>query len=259
MSIEAKDVCFRYGHHVVLNEVSFCLQRGELLFILGQNGAGKSSLLKCLLGLSRGYEGSILLDGQEVRSLHPGQLARKAAYIPQNHQPGFDYTVLQVALMGFASSISTFSVPKGAQRTKAEQVLNSLNIAHLKDRGYMHLSGGERQLAIIARALIQEAPMLLMDEPVAGLDFGNQQRVLSTARALSMRGYGIALTSHHPEHAFFYADRVMVLDEGHVAAIGPPREVLTKELLERIYRIPIRLIDCALGEETVRMCCPATK
>ncbi len=257
MSMEVKDVYCRYGRSEILKGISFCLHRGEVLFILGQNGAGKSTLLKCMLGLHKSYEGNILLDGQDIRRFSPQQMARRTAYIPQTHQPRFDYPVMEVVLMGAASSIRAFSAPGSKMKHKAEQVLGELNISHLKDRGYMHISGGERQLAIIARALMQEASILLMDEPVSSLDFGNQQRVLAAARTLSKRGYGVAITSHHPEHAFLYADRVLVLEGGSVAALGTPAQVLTEALLKRIYGIPVRLIDCVTDQETVRLCYPA--
>ncbi len=256
MSLTMLDVRCRYGRREVLKGVSFCLNKGEVVFILGQNGAGKTTLFKCMLGLITGYGGSVLYDGQEVRRFSPGQLARKVAYIPQAHQPQFNYSVLEVVLMGLASSIGIFSVPSSAQRLKAEQLLEKIGIPHLKNRGYANLSGGERQMVLIARALMQGAEILLMDEPVASLDYGNQQRILSMAAALAKEGYAVAVTSHHPEHAFLYAGRVLVLEKGRVAAQGEPGAVLTEELLCRIYDMPIRLLVFRLDHKEVRICVP---
>lgn len=257
MSMALQDVRFRYGRNEVLCGISFSLNQGEVLFVLGQNGAGKSTLFKCMLGLSGGYEGSIRLHGKEIRGYTPKQLARRTAYIPQSHQPIFDYAVLEVVLMGMASAVSAFSAPGKCHRMKAEQVLEGLGISHLKDRGYASLSGGERQLVLTARALMQDTAILLMDEPVANLDYGNQQRVLNAAASLAKRGYAVAVTSHHPEHAFLYADRVLVLEGGQIAALGSPIDVLTEELLKRIYGIPVRLVNCNAGLKQVRVCVPA--
>jgi iron complex transport system ATP-binding protein len=257
MSMELKDVRCSYGRNEVLCGISFSLNPGEVLFVLGQNGAGKSTLFKCMLGLLGGYEGSIRLDGKEIRSFTPRQLARRAACIPQSHRPVFDYAALDVVLMGAVSAIGAFSTPDKNHMRKAEQTLQELGISHLKDRGYFSLSGGERQLVLIARALMQDAFLLLMDEPVASLDFGNQQRVLKTAAGLTKRGCAVAITSHHPEHAFLYADRVLVLEGGRIAALGPPRDVLTEEMLARIYGVSVRLVDCDTGLKQVRVCVPA--
>jgi iron complex transport system ATP-binding protein len=172
---------------------------------LGPNGVGKSTLFKCILSLLRSYSGDILLDGVSTRSLTERQIARSIAYIPQAHGPVFPYSVLDVVLMGAAGSHRFFALPRSEDEQYALAQLEALGIADMADRDYSLLSGGERQLVLIARALAQRAQILVMDEPTANLDYGNQVRVMEHITNLSRRGYGVLLSTHNPEHAFFWS------------------------------------------------------
>lgn len=254
MSIEVKDLSFAYGSHIVLNQVSFSVHKGSFTALLGANGAGKSTLFRCILGFLPHYQGCITLCGQDIRTLDRRQQARLAAYIPQISAPVFNYTVLETVLMGACGSISPLQRPGQAQRERAMEMLERLGVGYLAGCGINEISGGERQMALIARAMAQQAKILLMDEPTASLDYGNQFRLLQQVRQLADSGYTVLLSTHNPEHAFRFATDVLVLREGGVRAFGPAAETLTEELLREIYRIPLTVADIPVPGGSVKGC-----
>lgn len=180
----------------VLEDVSFTVPAGDFLSVLGANGAGKSTLFRCLLGGLEGYTGAISLDGRDVRTFSRRELAARIAYIPQIHRPTFGYSVLDTALMGLTRHLSPFQSPSKALEQQALTALEQLGVAHLAQRNFAALSGGEQQLVLIARALCQQSELLIMDEPTASLDYGNQLRVLEQVRFLS--GAGLHRPALHP-------------------------------------------------------------
>ena len=202
MKLEVRNLSFSYGEHEVLHDISFCAEKGEFVSILGANGVGKSTLFRCILGLLPGYSGDIFIDGQNIRSLSVKGLSKLVAYIPQSSTPVFNYSVEDIVLMGTTSSMGTFSSPGKKEIEKMEWALHKLGIEKLRKRCFHRLSGGERQLAVIARALVQQSGILMLDEPTASLDFGNQMLVLSTVKSLASEGYTIIQTTHKPEHSY---------------------------------------------------------
>ena len=241
MEIEVQNLTFSYGKQPALREVSFSVQKGTLTAVLGANGAGKSTLFRCLLGFLTPQAGEIRLSGRPL-----------SAYIPQSSEPIFNYTVLDTVLMGTTGTMNVLQRPGRQQQEAAMQALQRLGIEALAQRGIGTISGGERQLALIARALVQNAEILIMDEPTANLDFGNQQRVLAQIRALTARGYTVLLSTHNPEHALHYAHRVLALQGGHIAADGPTETVLTPQLLQTLYGIQAILAEVPTDRGTVR-------
>lgn len=237
MSLTVSNLSFSYGTAPFLQNVSFSLGEGQLYALLGANGAGKTTLFRCILGLNEKYEGSIIVDGSEVRSLTPRQLSHRIAYIPQIHYPAFQYSVLEMVLMGTTHRLSAVASPGKWENNDALQALQTLGIEHLAHRDYGKLSGGEQQMVLIARALVQQTKLLLMDEPTASLDYGNQLRVLYAVRRLARDGYTILLSTHNPQHALSYADRVIALAGGTLAADGPTQEVLSPALLKTLYGV----------------------
>lgn len=236
MSIEVADLSFSYGDRLILDGISFVAKDKELLSILGPNGTGKSTLFRCILGLLSKYKGKALLNGMDIRNLGIREMAKVIAYIPQSHYPSFNYTVFDMVLMGTTVQVSTLSSPCTKQRKLAESALERLGIPHLKQRGYTQISGGERQLVLMARALVQEAKILILDEPTANLDFGNQIRVLTQIKSLAKEGYTIIQSTHNPDQTFLFSDRVMAMKDGKVLALGTPSEVLTPELIQQLLR-----------------------
>ena len=258
MSIEVKNLRFRYGARPVIGDVSFTAEKGELLAVLGPNGVGKSTLFRCLLGFLKPVSGEILVDGKELGAYSRRELAKKIAYIPQSHTPAFDHTVLDSVLMGMTAQLGVFEQPGQAQREKAVQMLRALGIEKLADRGCMKISGGERQLMLLARALVQDASMLIMDEPTANLDYGNSCRVMERVKKLGQTGYTIIFSTHDPNQAFSYATKVLALKDGGVMAVGAPEAVLTEDVLSRLYGIPVARceMETVFGRKTICMPVP---
>lgn len=254
MSIKISGLCFSYGSHTVLENVSFSAEYGEFLSVLGPNGAGKSTLFKCILGLLPADAGTVFIEGKDIKSMTASELSRKIAYIPQSHNPIFNYSVLDMVLMGTTSSVGTFSSPGREQLAAAENALEALEINKLSDKNYSELSGGERQLVLIARALAQQAKILIMDEPSSSLDFGNRVLVMKTVKRLVSIGYSVIQSTHDPEQAYMYSDKILALQNGTVSAFGIPQEVITEGLVKNLYGIDSKLYS--LENDTARIILP---
>lgn len=256
MILDVRELSFSYGQHPVLRDVSFTASSGDLLAVLGPNGVGKSTMFRCLLGLLRPQHGSVTVDGQAVAAMNRRELAACMAYIPQSTSPVFDYTVLDTVLMGTTGALKLLASPRRGQIEAAEEALRQLQIFHLRDRSICRISGGERQLAMIARAMVQQAKILIMDEPTANLDYGNQHRVMEQIRILAEQGYLVFLSTHNPEHALLYSNQVLALEQGRRIAFGPTQTTLNGELLERIYKMQVEIVTQTVGERTLRVCVP---
>jgi iron complex transport system ATP-binding protein len=253
MRLEAVDLAVGYPGHTVGKGISLALDTGEVLGLLGPNGAGKTTLFRTLLGLQRPLAGAAMIGGEPLDRLRPAEIARRIAYVPQAHVTEFSYAVLDVVLMGRTARLKPFSSPGAADERVARAKLDSLGIGALADADYTRISGGQRQLVLIARALAQEAPVLVMDEPTASLDFGNQTLVLARIRALAADGYGVLLSTHDPDHALLVANRVAIMAEGGLCAVGPPDDVITGALLSRVYGTTVRVEETTSGQ---RVCVP---
>ena len=242
MKLDVIDLQFAYRrNHAVLRGVSFQAEEGACICVLGRNGSGKTTLFRCLLGLLDHYRGDIFIDGQNTKSLSIQDRAKKISYIPQAHAPIFNFTVNQTVLMGTNPHMTFFSMPGEKQQARVTNVLQQLGIEHLAERGYAELSGGERQMVLIARALVQDADILIMDEPTANLDYGNQFHILKQIRALSEAGYLVLLSTHNPEHSLYVSDQVLVLQDGKITHYGPTGKILNRSVVESIYGIPVTL------------------
>ena len=251
--IYARNLSFRYNRRMVLHHVSLAIRAGDIVCLLGPNGSGKTTLLKLLMGLYPPLCGTVRLEGQDISAMPARQLALRMAYVPQIHRHAFAYRVLDVVLMGrlpHKPFLFTYS-PK--DRHIAETALSELGISHLKHRPYTDISGGERQLTLIARAMAQGADIFIMDEPVSGLDYGNQIRLLQQIDALAAKGYTFIKTTHFPEHALWVSNRVVMLKSGRILADGPTASVVTRENLYRLYQTPIQ-VNCMC--DGIRVCMP---
>ena len=224
---------------VIFPGLSCQIEKGKLYCILGANGVGKTTLFRTVLGFLPLLGGKILIDGEEANSLGRKRLAQKVAYVPQYHMPPFPYTVLEVVLMGRGIHIGMTKGPSEKDIKKVEEVLEQLGIPYLKDCIYTKISGGERQLVLIARALAQETQYLLMDEPAASLDYGNQIKMLQILQKLSEEGIGICFTSHCPEHALWCGADVIALADRNTLYVGNAEEIINEELLRKMYGIEV--------------------
>jgi len=255
LSIEVANLCFCYGERKILDSVSFTAQDKQLLSVLGPNGVGKSTMFRCILGLLAGYEGKIRINGVDTKGLSVKEMAKLIAYIPQSHYPSFNFSVFDMVLMGTSIQVSAIASPGKKQIKLVENALERLRIAHLKNRGYTQISGGEQQLVLIARALVQGTKVLILDEPTANLDFGNQIRVLTEIRALAKEGYTIIQSTHNPDQTFLFSDTVLALKDGKVLAYGNPREIFTEHLIQSLYGIEIRMESLHGGR--AKVCLPS--
>ncbi|MFZ0174248.1 MAG: ABC transporter ATP-binding protein [Pseudolabrys sp.] len=248
MNIEGRDLTIGYPDRTVGSGLDVALSTGEVLALLGPNGGGKTTLLKTLLGLLKPKAGEVRLGDKPLDNYSIRERARVVAYVPQVHISTFAFTVETVVIMGRTAHGSLFTRPSGQDRAVAHAALERFGIAALASRPYTMISGGERQLVLLARALAQEPQFIVLDEPTASLDFGNQGKVMREIRALAKSGHGVLFTTHDPNHALRAADRAYLLREGTRIADGPVATVLNREQLEALYRATVeRLTDRASG------------
>lgn len=239
MRLEATGLTIGYGRTPVGSDIDLALADSEVLALLGPNGCGKTTLFRTLMALQSALAGEVRVSGQLVAALSRRAIAQLIGYVPQNAVGYFPFTVLETVLMGRTAHTGIFSSPSRRDHAIARTHLERLGIADLAEQPFTRISGGQRQLTLIARALAQEAAILVMDEPTASLDFGNELRVLEQVRRLAADGHAIVLSTHNPDHADRYADRVAVMHGGGIVAQGRPEQILTGELLSRIYEVPI--------------------
>lgn len=243
MLLQAKHLRFSYiPGETVLHDVSLNLNPGEILYILGRNGGGKTTLLSCLAGLLQADSGEILLNGKSIGDYQAAQRSQKIGLIPQMHTPVFAYTVREMVMMGRAPHLHWLESPSSVDHTIVEESMEQVGIFELGDRPYTEISGGESQLVLIARGLAQKCQILLMDEPTAHLDLSNQHRVLEIVQQLSRQGLSFIISSHAPNDALTYADQVLLLSDGWVTNYGLPETTLTEPLLSSVYGIQTEVI-----------------
>lgn len=248
MKLEARALAFGYPERPVGRDLSLSVAPGEVMCLLGPNGCGKTTLFRTLLGLLRAQGGEILLGGDRLSGLARQEVARRVAYVPQAQSGSFPYTALDIVLMGRTAHRNVFESPNRQDRDIARKALAQLGIESLAGHDVTRLSGGQRQLVILARAVAQATPLMIMDEPTASLDFGNQVNVLREVRKLADCGAGIILSTHNPDHAFAVADRVMLMQEGAVIGAGEPGEVLTSRALQQAYRVTVSVQRLQSGQ-----------
>jgi len=244
MILELRRLSCGYGRRTVLSGVDLSITAGENLCLLGPNGVGKTTLFRTILGAIEPMGGDILVDGTSLTGRSRRERARLMAYVPQAHTAPFPFHVIDVVLTCRTAHISLTASPSRHDEEVAMAALERMDIADLAGRPYTELSGGERQLVLIARALAQEPRVLIMDEPSSHLDFGNQARLLSLIKTLvHERDLAVLMSSHFPNHAFACASRVGLIKNGHLVAVGNTSEILTESSLEDIYGIPVRILE----------------
>ncbi len=252
MILSVNDLTCGYSHEAVLTGLNLSVSAGECLCILGPNGVGKTTLFKTMLGLLPSLSGSVRIDNEDISQWDERKKAHYIAYIPQSHQPPFPYTVHQVVVMGRTAHLGLTSAPSRADHDLADQVLESLGLLHLRDKVYTRISGGERQMTLIARALTQDPYFLLMDEPTANLDFGNQGRVLREIRRLKEEGISIVMTTHTPDHAFLCEANVALIGKDDTMLYGSADEIVTEENMARVYGIPVCMTTASHNNQLIK-------
>ena len=245
--LDARGLSFRLGERQVMADVSVALAPGDCAALLGANGAGKTTLLRALLGFVRPDGGEVRLDGKPLSAQSRQAIARRIAYVPQAHVPSFPYTVREIVSMARAPVSGWGPVRTLEDEASIAVALARLGLTAFAERSYAGLSGGERQAVLIARALAQGAQILLMDEPTASLDLGQQARLMGLLTELAAEGRAILMSTHQPELALRWFNRAVLLHDGQLLGDGPPKAVLTPATLSRLYAVQVRLVDVEDG------------
>ena len=258
MTLKVEGLRYRYPgtERVIFHDVELEIAGGEVLSILGANGAGKSTLLNCFSGLFAPEAGHVSIGGRDIRTMSKRELAGQIAYVPQSHAPVYDFSVLEFTVMGRTPYLSAFAAPGKEDFRKAEEALERIGIPHLKDKYYTRISGGERQLAMIARAICQEPRFIFLDEPTSHLDYGNQIKTVRLVQELAEQGFGLIMTTHNPDQVLYSGGKVALLDRTGALRFGSPEEILDEKVLSDLYREPVSVF---YSEEMGRTVCLSGK
>ncbi len=255
--LSAQHLSCGYHGNTVLEGIDLSVSEGEIMCLLGPNGVGKTTLFRTMLGSLAPISGTIIVDGKERSSYTRRAFAQLVGYVPQTHEPPFPYSVQQIVEMGCAARLDLFGAPGKKETERALTALRDLGIEHLASKPYTQISGGERQMALIARALMQDTPLLMMDEPTAALDLGNQVAVLRTIKLLAVKGHGVLMTTHNPDHAFLCATKVALILQDRTILTGSVDEVLNAPNLKKAYGIDVRILEQRdTSGDTIRTCVP---
>lgn len=237
MILQARGLTIGYGTTPVASDIELDVRAGEVTCLLGPNGSGKTTLFKTLIGLIPPLAGEVTVDGRPLWSLSVRETAERIAYVPQQHAPTFPFRVFDVVMMARQVRKGLLSAPGGHDRERTREVLEQLDMLELSDADYSRISGGQRQMVMIARALAQDTRTLVLDEPTASLDYGNQVRIIGEIARLAGKGYGVVLSTHNPDHAFAVADKVTLMHDGRIVASGTPEDVLVADRLSAVYGV----------------------
>jgi iron complex transport system ATP-binding protein len=253
--LEVKNAAFQYNEgRMIFSNISFSLNAGQILSIIGPNGSGKSTLLNCLAGLLKLSGGEILLNGIAQQKYKTKEIARIIGYVPQMYTLSYGYTVRDYVVMGCAPHVGTLATPGQKEYEFADEAMRRMDIYHLAERPLTEISGGERQQASIARALVQRPRIIMMDEPTSALDYGNQNRALHLVKELAAEGFAVIMTTHTPDHAIMLDGTVALLDKQGNLSIGCVNEIMREDILKEVYRTNLKFVYV---DEAKRVACLA--
>lgn len=256
VTISIRSASFSYGQKVVWQDINLEVEKGETLCLLGPNGCGKTTLLNCIHGNLPLGSGNIQIDGRDIKAMTVTEVAKKVGYVFQEHNAPFPYNSLEVVRMGRAPHLGLFQTPSRQDTELARSIMAEMGIGHLAAQRYTNISGGERQLVLIARTLCQEPEIILFDEPTSHLDFKNQALVLQTMSKLAGKGLTIIMTSHFPNHAWLLSSRVAMMSNNGFVAIGPAEAVMTEQNLSETYGAKVKVYKGVNGDSTINFCTP---
>lgn len=256
VELSVRSASFRFGDKEVWRNIDLEVEKGDSICLLGPNGCGKTTLLNCIHGDLRLRSGEIKVMGQDVYSMSVTEIAQKMGYVFQEHSAPFPYTSLEVVRMGRSPHLGLFQMPSSQDTERARDIMATMGISYLESKRYTNISGGERQLVLIARTLCQEPDIILFDEPTSHLDFRNQALVLQTISRLSNRGLTIIMTSHFPNHAWVLDSKVAMMSQEGLLAVGPAEEVMTEANLSVTYGIDVKVYKGVSGDKTINFCAP---
>ena len=244
MKFEVKNGYFGYGKQNVLQNVSFSVEGNEVLAILGSNGVGKTTLLKCMMNLQKWSSGETRIDDQPITHMPPAKIWKRIAYVPQSKGISLSYTAFEMVLMGRSARLGLFSQPSKEDMEIAERSMEEVGITFLRDKQCSHMSGGELQMVLIARALCTQPEMLVLDEPESNLDFKNQLIILDIVRHLAEeRNIGAIINTHYPAHALKIADKALILNRDGTSFYGGAKETITEENMKKTFSVEVKIAD----------------
>jgi len=254
--VRVRGASFRYGRREILSDLSLDVHRGEILSVLGPNGCGKTTLLRCIAGALTPSRGSVEIGGADVHALALQARARRVGLLFQDHAPSFPFAVHDVVLMGRAPHLGFLGFPGERDRALTDTALDRVGLLHLKDRPYSRLSGGERQLVLLARTLAQNPDVILLDEPTAHLDLRNQVMTLRMVRSLAADGMTMIMTTHDPNHALWFHGRAALMKDGRFIALGLARDVMTEATLTSTYDVEVAVFPqpSRTGRNELQVC-----
>ena len=235
---------FGYGERKILQNINFSLRDREVLTVLGPNGVGKTTLLKCMMGLLSWNGGRTLLDGVPLNEMRTADVWRRIAYVPQSKMTALSYTAFEMVLMGRSARLGLFAQPAKEDYRIAEEAMEQVGIAHLAHKNCSRISGGELQMVLIARALSTRPEMLILDEPESNLDFKNQLIVLETIRRLSKeQGIAAIVNTHYPAHALKIGDKALLLNYNGNCQFGAVRQIVSEENMGEAFHVEVKIMD----------------
>jgi len=242
MLIDVENLSFYYeADKIIFNKASFSLSAGDVLTILGPNGAGKSTMLNCLVNLLQAKSGKVIINGENISKMSIREISKYIGYVPQIHLPTYGYMVREYIVMGRASKIGIFSKPSKEDYFFVDKAMEKMEISHLAWKPYTEISGGERQKATIAKVLVQEPKIIILDEPTSYLDYGYQYKTINLVKSLSEEGYAIIMTTHQPEHAIMLDKYSAIIDYNGNFKFGESKKIITESLLSDLYKIKIKI------------------
>ncbi|WP_027400582.1 ABC transporter ATP-binding protein [Anaerovorax odorimutans] len=246
-----------YGKKKIIENISFSITNGECICLLGPNGVGKTTFFKTVLGFIKPLNGSITLDNKDITKLSRKNFAKVIAYVPQAHSIPFAFSTIDVVVSGRNAHLGITSKPTPKDYKIALECMEELGIGYLKDKLYTQISGGEQQMVLIARALVQEPKILVLDEPTSNLDFGNQIRILNQINMLKKKNIAIIMTTHAPDHAFLCGTKVVIFQKGRFVNIGEPEKIITESLLKEVYGVDVKVHNLLTNiNESKKICVP---
>jgi iron complex transport system ATP-binding protein len=257
--VRVREASFSYDSHRIFNSVSFDINPGEVLCLLGCNGCGKTTLLRCICGALDLETGSIQLDGRDISGMTATDIARRIGFVFQEHSAPFPYSVIDVVCMGRAPHLKIFSAPADKDLIIAEESLDMVGMSHLRNKPYTQISGGERQLVLVARTIAQQPDVILLDEPTSHLDLRNQTLILQMINRLAQQGLCVMMSSHLPNHALLFSSKVALMNGNGILALGKPDDVIDEESLGEIYGIEVKILTGRHGEgsDEIKFCMPS--
>lgn len=249
MIFKVENGSFGYDKHKVLKEISFKVEQGEILAILGSNGVGKTTLLRCMMNLLKWKKGRTLLDGISITEIKHSEVWKKIAYVPQSKGTALSYTALEMVLMGCTSRLGMFAQPSKEDVKIAEKVMEEVGILKFRDKQCSQMSGGELQMVLIARALFANPQLLVLDEPESNLDFKNQLIILETVKRLSKeKNISAIINTHYPAHALKIADKALILNRDGTNHYGKASTTITEEAMKKAFSVEVKISDFYYGD-----------